>query len=158
MVSGGRGCGCCRWHFAKLLPVSRPAWCEKREAICRGQKFRAEIMGSATHDWPGHVDSVSHVHTVFYKWRVLHLRKITFSRWFQQTLVLLKNKNIPARFPAKEVESHPVRAWIPASSFWSWSLSMNDPQWCEQEHVIFSSRFSNISFCQNAPAVAQQHM
>ena len=57
-------------------------------------------MGSATHDWPGHVDSVSLLHKVFYKWRIVYLRKITFSRWFQQTLVLLKN--IPARFPAKE--------------------------------------------------------
>ena len=52
-------------------------------------------MGSATHDWPGHVDSVSRFHTVFYKWRVLHLRKITFSRWFQQTLVLLKYDSLP---------------------------------------------------------------
>ena len=98
-------------------------------------------MGSATHDWPGHVDSVWLLHTVFYKWRVLHLKKITFSGWLQQTLVLLKNS--PARVPAKESNSE-------ADPF----LCLNDPQW----YAVFESRFSDISFCQNVPAVTQQHL
>ena len=42
--------------------------------------------------------TVTHFCTLYFT--VLHLRKITFSRWFQQTIVL--PKNIPAKFPAKE--------------------------------------------------------
>ena len=62
-------------------------------------------MGSATHDWPGHVDSVSLLHTVLFLQMKSYASQedFHFSRWFQQTLVLLKNS--PARFPAKESNS-----------------------------------------------------
>ena len=109
---------------AKLLPGCWPVWYEKRAHHLSGAEFLAWIMGSATQDWPGQADNVSLLHTVFYKWRVLHLRKIIFSRWFQQTLVLLKKHS--SKIPCPGVESHPAIKSNPARNFWSWSLFMSE--------------------------------
>ena len=129
-----------RWRGVGLLQMTfLPNCCltvglfdVKRECIiCRRQNFWYKLWAlRATHDWPGHVDSVSLLHAVFYKWRVLHLGNITFSRWFKQTLVL--QKNIPARFPAKESNhtqcGHDIQ---PAVSEADPFLCLNDLRWCE---------------------------
>ena len=125
MVSGG-GCGCCKWHCCQIAAWLLACLMWKESASFIGRRISGINYGLCD-SWltgPCWQCLTVSMHTVFYKWRVLHLRKITFSLWFQQTLVLLKN--IPARLPAKEVESHPVQAWNPSHNFWRWSLSVSE--------------------------------
>ena len=112
-----------------LTVLSRPVWCEKRVHHLSGADFLAKIMGSVTHDWPGNVDSVSPLHTVFCKWRVLHLRKVIISWWFQQALIPVKN--IPARFPAKSNHTQCGHEIQPAISQADPFLCLNGPEWYE---------------------------
>ena len=93
---------------------------------------------------------------------VFVISEIIRSQWFQQTLTLLEN------FLAQFVCCILPRKW---SNHTQWRHQMqpgswadpfpyfNDLQWCEWEHVFFTSlcpslsRLSDISFCQNVLAV-----
>ena len=46
-----------------------------------------------------------------------------FFWWFQHTNTAEKHSS---KIPCQGVKSHPVQAWNPAHSFWSWSFSMSE--------------------------------
>ena len=130
---------------------------KRKRIICRGQSFCH--MCSANQDWPGHIGTVSlFAHYILQMKCSASLEAHLFSVISTYNSTAQKH---PSKASCQErcritpnacMESRP--AGFEAGLF----LCLNDPQKFEWGHAIFSSRCSDISLCQNVPAVTQQHL
>ena len=82
-------------------------------------------MGSVTHDWPGHVDSVSlYLCTLYFTNEEFCISgRSPFLGDFSRPSTVEKHSS---KIPCQGVESHPVQAWNPSHNFWRWSLSVSE--------------------------------
>ena len=124
MVSGGRGCGCCRWHCCQTAAWQLACLMWKESASFVGGRISGINYGLCDSWLTGPCwQCLTFAHCILQMKSSASQEDHLFSVISADPSTAEKHSS---KIPCQGVELHPVRAWNPARNFWSWSLSMSE--------------------------------